>query len=208
MPELHLWDLDPPPERVAELRAHLGTEERVRADRFLVSAVGRRFTVARGSLRELLGGRLGIPPEAVEFAYGPQGKPWLPGRPDLHFNLSHSGERALVGLADRDIGVDIEEIRPDVEFRRLAERFFSEPERRELQKVPDEDLPLAFFRLWTRKEAYLKACGTGMAMPLADFAVPLGPLPDLTPMLWAKRPGSWRIRDVDCGPGYVGALCV
>lgn len=201
-------DLDPPAERVEALRAHLDQEEAARADRFLVPRIGRRFTVARGTLREILGEALQVPPAQVEFAYGEHGKPAVPG---LWFNLSHSGDRALVALADREVGVDLEELRTNVEFRRLAIRFFSPLEREALEAVPDEGLPLAFFRLWTRKEAYLKACGKGLALPLASFAVPMGPLAAPAPMLWAEDPaevGRWRVRDVDVGAGYVGAVCL
>lgn len=201
-------DLDPSEERLALLRAHLDDEELARAARFLVPRVGRRFTAARGTLREILGDALGVRPAQVRFTYGEHGKPSVPG---LWFNLSHSGDRALVGLADRDLGVDLEEVRPNVEFRRLAVRFFSAPEREALEAVPDAELPRAFFRLWTRKEAYLKACGKGLALPLASFAVPMGPLPSLTPMLWAEDPAEvdrWLVRDVDVGEGYVGALCL
>lgn len=203
---LRTWciDLDPPAGRVEELRAWLDPEERARAARFLVPQVGRRFTVARGTLREILGAELGVSPGSVEFAYGEHGKPSVEG---LHFNLSHSGDRALVGVADRPVGVDLEELRPGVQFRRLAERFFSALER---EALPDEGLATAFFRLWTRKEAYLKACGKGLALPLASFAVPQEPLPAWARMRWAEDPAEvdrWLLRDVDVGPGYVGAVC-
>lgn len=204
---LRTWcvDLDPPGERVQVLRGWLDLAELDRAARFLVPRVGRRFTVARGTLREILGAELGIPPASVRFAYGEHGKPSVEG---LHFNLSHSGDRALVGVADRPVGVDLEELRPDVQFRRLAERFFSALER---EAMPDQGLALAFFRLWTRKEAYLKACGKGLALPLASFAVPQGPLPGWAPMLWAEDPAEvdrWLLRDVPVGEGYVGAVCL
>lgn len=214
MLDVCLWlvDLDPAGHRLEFLRTLLDPEERARADRFVPPAVRRRFTVARGALREILGSLLGVAPAEVRFAYGDRGKPELPGV-SLRFNLSHSEERALVGVVEgRAIGVDLEHLRAGEDFRGLAERFFSEPERQELRRVPEPSFRREFLRIWTRKEAYLKARGTGLAMPLGDFAVPLGDLPGPAAMTWARghaeEAQAWRLQEVDCGQGYVGALCL
>ena len=212
---VRLWlvDLDPPEERQALLWEHLDAEERERARRFIPPAVRRRFLCARGSLREILGHLLQAPPRSVRFAYGDQGKPELAGARDLRFNLSHSEGRALVGVVPgRELGVDLESLRGGTDFRGLTERFFSAPEREELRQVPDPEFPREFLRLWTRKEAYLKARGTGLALPLDAFAVALGDLPEPVGMTWTRgheeEAAAWRMVEVDCGAGYVGALCV
>lgn len=211
---IQLWriDLNPPEPRQTELERWLCPEERARADRFIPPEIRRRFTCARGSLREVLAWSLGCRPHDLHFAYGEQGKPVLADQPELRFNLSHSGERALVGVSwQRELGVDLEHLRAGVDFRGLTARFFSEPERRALSEVPEPLFPREFLRVWTRKEAYLKARGTGLALPLADFAVPLGELPSPRELTWTRdRPeeaARWPIQEVPCEEGYVGALC-
>ncbi len=214
MEPIGLWlvDLNPPEKRLVELERWLCPEERARADRFIPAEVRRRFICARGSLREILAWLLGCPPRALGFAYGEQGKPVLADRPNLRFNLSHSGERALVGVSwQRELGVDLEHLRAGVDFRGLTARFFSEPERCALMETAEPLFPREFLRVWTRKEAYLKARGTGLALPLADFAVPLGGLPSPRELTWTRvRPeeaARWPVQEVPCEEGYVGALC-
>lgn len=214
MEAIGLWlvDLDPPEARRAELGLRLSPEERARADRFIPPTVRRRFECARGSLREILAHLLDCAPSAIRFAYGEWGKPTLAEWPELRFNLSHSGERALIGASwKREVGVDLEQLRKGADFRGLAERFFSEPERQALLEVPDPLFPREFLRVWTRKEAYLKARGTGLALPLGDFAVPLGPLSNPRPLTWTRdRPeeaSSWPVQELPCGEEYVGAMC-
>jgi 4'-phosphopantetheinyl transferase len=159
----------------ARLWALLSADERACAERFRFDRDRHAFVAARGRLRELLGRSLDVAPEQVAFDYRPRGKPVLAGKlgdGGLHFNLSHSGARAVVALAHGcEVGVDIEEVRALPDAARLAERFFSAAEIRALQALAPADRIPGFFRCWTRKEAYLKALGDGLARPLDGFAV-------------------------------------
>jgi 4'-phosphopantetheinyl transferase len=188
-------------------RPLLSADERARADRFRFAPDRTRFTVARGVLRGLLGARLGVAPAAVGFAYGAHGKPAIASPPTgawLRFNVSHSGDVALVALArDRDVGVDVERIRPDVRSDDLARRFFSPRENAVLAALPDEARRLAFFRIWTAKEAFVKATGEGVARGLAGFDVvdAAG-----APQLRLDEPAQWSLRDLSVAPGYAAAV--
>src|SRR5262249_3939596 len=135
----------------------------------------RRFTVARSHLRAILARYLNEVPAAIEFSYGPRGKPSLAGRFEsnsLRFNLSHSGERALLAVSrDVQLGADIEENRPIDDHSKIAERFFSAGEKAVMRALrPDESLE-GFYRCWTCKEAYVKATGDGLARPTESFDV-------------------------------------
>jgi 4'-phosphopantetheinyl transferase len=146
--------------------------------RFRFDRDRRRFIVARAVLRCILADYLRVPPAAVRFSYGKRGKPALPEpwADRFHFNLSHSGELALIGVTGEGrIGVDIEEFRPVAEEDRIAERFFSPREHATLVSLPKEQQQAAFFNCWTRKEAYIKALGDGLSCPLDRFDVTLGP---------------------------------
>ncbi|HUP42520.1 MAG TPA: 4'-phosphopantetheinyl transferase, partial [Thermoanaerobaculia bacterium] len=132
--ELQLWlaDLDRPPVPLDRLAATLDPAERERAARFHFEVHRRRFTAGRGLLRRLLGELLGVAPEALVFAYGEKGKPRLvAGAAELRFNLSHSANGALLAVArGRELGVDLEAIRPMDDAEALVERFFHPAERR------------------------------------------------------------------------------
>ena len=215
MPGVQLWRLALV--AVAEdLRACaevLSAEERQKAERYRVERPRSNFILSRGTLRFLLGERIGIKPQALRFRYAEYGKPLLdePGI-DLHFNVSHTEGVALIGIADcREIGVDVERILPSTEARKLSERFFSVREREFLQELSGEELQTAFFRCWTRKEAYIKARGEGLSLPLDQFDVSVAP--GETQALLATRPDNseaarWMVRDISLGPEYAGALAL
>jgi 4'-phosphopantetheinyl transferase len=132
--------------------------------------------VGRALLRTLLGRYFQRQPHLLRFQYGLHGKPTVEDGGDLHFNLSHSGEKALLGVTrDGEIGVDLEEVRPRDHLEELARRFFAPEEVAELARVAPADRQLAFFLCWTRKEAFLKAGGEGLARPLDQFTVSLKP---------------------------------
>ena len=197
--EAHVWRtrLEQPQERVDEFLRTLDDDERARASRFHFEKHRRNFVVGRGVLRLLLGRYLGTRPEDVRFEYGAQGKPLLGGEhraESLRFNASHSGEMALYAfMRDCEIGVDVEIIKGDFATEEIAERFFSAPEIAALRALPVIEKPAAFFRCWTRKEAYIKAIGSGLSHPLDQF--------DVT----AEIPG-WSILDLDVEGGYAAAL--
>lgn len=166
--------LDPGAARLHALSELLATDERARAERFVFELHRRRFSAARGLLREVLGALLGVAPASLRFQYGPHGKPRLAGS-WLSFNVSHSGERALVAIArERELGVDIEAVRGDVEHEAIARRFFAPGEQRALASLPEHARARAFFEVWTRKEAYVKLLGGGLAEGLQGFEVGLG----------------------------------
>lgn len=195
--------------------AMLSKDENERASRFRFDRDRDRFIVCRAILRTLLGFYLGIPPGELKFQYSSHGKPSL--RNDfasggLCFNLSHSGTMALFAFArDRKIGVDVEQIRQDFESEVLAERFFSSSERQALSQIPASGRHDAFFHCWTRKEAFMKAKGEGLLLPLHQFDVSL--TPNQPAEILATRPDCaerdrWKLHRLDVGEGYAGALAV
>lgn len=177
--EVHLWSisLQAPPEKLDQLQTRLDAEEAERARRFLFDQHRRRFIAGRAALRAILGLYLSCPPDRIEFGYEGLGKPYLSGatpRAPLHFNLSNSGEMAVVAItAERPLGVDIEFTPRRCDFAALAKRYFSREEQQELFDLPADLHRSAFFRCWTRKEAMLKATGTGLTFPLDRFVVSL-----------------------------------
>lgn len=179
--EIHLWHawLDQPVERVEQLAQTLSADEAARAARFHFERDRRRFIVARGWLRTILGQYLNTAPTDIQFCYGPHGKPCLAGQSlsnHLQFNLAHSDEIVLYALAQNHaIGVDIEHIRPVPDLDQIATRYFSTRERAALRMLPPEQQQEGFFNGWTRKEAYLKALGDGLTRPLDGFDVSLTP---------------------------------
>lgn len=155
---------------VAALAATLSDEEQAHARRFRFALHRRRFVVRRARLRMWAGTRLGLPPRAVEITTDVHGKPAVTGL-DGHFNASHSGELMLIAAADVPLGCDIERIDPGIDWQPLAERLFAAEERAALAALPGEAGRTAFFRVWARKEAFVKAIGEGLAYPLDAFAV-------------------------------------
>ncbi len=169
--DLHQFSLDVDADVGAVLERHLTLDERDRAGRFVVPEDGANFVVGRGRMREVLADYVEQPAADLRFAYAKHGKPRLVmDGPAPFFNLSHSGNRAVLAVSRSvDVGVDIERIRP-VE-RGLARRFFSAAEVAALEALPSDQWLDGFFRCWTRKEAVLKALGVGFSMNLASFDV-------------------------------------
>jgi 4'-phosphopantetheinyl transferase len=215
--EIHVWsiDLNPPPDRVDRLSRLLADDEQARAARFRFDRHRRQYAVGRGALRTLLACYLGIRPELVQFTYGPRGKPFLAeplAAGGLQFNLSNSDEMALVGLVQGvEIGMDIEYLKPMPDCEQISERFFSQSEREVLRSLPREVKEEGFFNCWTRKEAYLKAVGEGLAAPLDSFDVTLAP-GDPPRMLTlegdAARAARWHFRHFRPAEKYIGALAI
>jgi len=213
--DVHVWyvDLAVAAGAVRRLVACLSEDERARASRFKFDRDARRFMVARSALRTLLGGYLGLTPGAVTFTYQAHGKPALDGvHAALGFNLSHSGDVAVIAAGwDRAVGVDLELRRPLPDLAALAARSFALRERAVLDALPETERPAAFFRCWTRKEAFIKATGLGLAQPLDGFAVSLAPdeparFLDIEgdPVALAR----WTLHDLQPPDGYAGALVV
>jgi len=149
-------------------------------------------------------------PEAVRFAYGEYGKPALSDEHVLRFNLSHSNEVALLAVAlDAELGVDVEHIRADFASEDIARRYFSRTEVDAFNALPPDERVAAFFRCWTRKEAYIKAIGKGLSQALDEFDVTLAP--GIAPALLRAKDDDtsrWLLVDLNAGAGYASALAV
>jgi 4'-phosphopantetheinyl transferase len=176
--EIHLWlvSLDRPPAPLPTLQSTLSSDERERASRYHFDRDRRRYATSRGVLRAILASYLELDPDALTFQYSPHGKPSLAADAELRFNLSRSGEQLLVGVnLNREIGVDVECLRPMSDLDAIARRFFAPTEAAKLAALPDAVRTRAFFECWTRKEAFIKAVGEGLSMPLDSFEVAFGP---------------------------------
>jgi 4'-phosphopantetheinyl transferase len=205
--------LDIAPEPIAELAKLLSNAERQRASRFAFDHDRRRYTVARAQLRQLLAARLGVLPESVELTYGAYGKPALARRfADLKlcFNISHSEDIAVYAFAfDREVGIDVEAIRPLSDADAIASRFFSRRENITYCALNPCDRPLAFFNCWTRKEAFIKALGDGLYRPLDRFDVSLTPGEPARILCVENTPGAdcgWRMDSFSPTSGFVAAI--
>ncbi len=198
--QVHIWQaaLDVSPERLASYQVALAPSERERAERFRFLQDRHRFTVGRGILRSLLGGYLGLAPGAVPLTHTPRGKPYLAGGVPLAFNLSHSQGVAIYAFAwEVDLGVDLEILRPVPEAARLAARFFSAAEAEAIAALPEAERSRGFFRVWTRKEAYLKATGEGIP-GLGAIEVSVAAPPEIL-AIGGDRPVGWSLCDLDLG---------
>ena len=202
--------LDASPAILAQARALLSREELTRADRFVAPRHRRRFAMARAQLRRVVGHVTGTPAGDVRFTYAGQGKPLLDGGPS--FNLSHSREGVMIAVArEGRLGVDIEHNRQLRDLEGLAARYFAPDETARLRVVARPDRPPTFFRIWTRKEAFLKALGGGLAIPLKSFSVDPGPATQQC-LLRVEGLGEdlaeWHVRGVDCAPGFTAAIAM
>jgi 4'-phosphopantetheinyl transferase len=217
--EVHVWrlSLDIGEIPLPKIGEWLSAEERQRADRFLREVHRSRFIVGRGMMRAVLGRYCDLPPERLQLQYGANGKPELApihgarrGGGALHFNLAHSGEVGMLAVTRcGPVGVDIEQVRNDLQFQQLVARFFSEREAAEFSKLSPEQQPAAFFNLWTRKEALLKAMGEGIGHSLNLVEVSFLPgeparVRSLPAGLWASC--EWSLRDLAISPACAGAL--
>ncbi len=215
--EIHVWraSLDQPAAYVGQLRQTLSPDERSRAERFQFERDRRRFIVGRGVLRAILGYYLSLDPGRLQFRYGPRGKPCLSeelGGDTLQFNLAHSHELALYAFtAGREIGIDLEYIRPIPDIEQIAARFFSASENATWRILPANQKQEAFFNCWTRKEAYLKATGNGLAQPLDQFDVSLAPGEPVRLLRVrgaSEEVSRWSLAALTPAPGYVAAVAI
>jgi 4'-phosphopantetheinyl transferase len=207
---LDIWyvDLDVSANARSYFTQCLSDDELVRAERFRFGLQRARYIVARAALRFVLANRLGCSPGAVRFSYGRNGKPMLEsGQGHIEFNLAHSGGDAVIAVAGGvAIGVDIELLRPIADLDSLAHLVFSDAELCELELAPD---PVsAFLNGWTRKEAYVKALGLGLAAPLREITVSLsGRAALLSTGLRDQSVSNWRLLNVP-HPRAVGTLAL
>jgi 4'-phosphopantetheinyl transferase len=220
--EVHLWriDIDVIGADESQWQQVLSSDELTRASSFHFSRDRQRFVATRAWLRTILAGYLRTDPRkndsrGLTFSYSKKEKPSLGpafATSDVTFNVSHSGGIALLAFArGREIGVDVEQVRSNSDLEGISRRFFSTREQSQLAALSGEEKVEGFFRCWTRKEAYIKATGDGLSLPLHQFDVSIRP--GESNALLATRPddleaGRWLLREVPAGPGYIAALCV
>jgi 4'-phosphopantetheinyl transferase len=210
--EVQIWSvrLNGNAAALARYHSYLSSAEQSRVDQFKFEHLKRSHTFSRGVLRLLLAFYLDLLPGSIEFAYGPKGKPAVRRTTPLRFNVSHSGDVAVYAFTlDCDLGVDVEKLRALADLESISARFFCAAEASELLSLPPDNRPVAFFRCWTRKEAYIKAIGDGLSMPLDRFQVTL--LPEDSARFVhighdEKTAQNWALHHLDFGPPYVGAL--
>jgi 4'-phosphopantetheinyl transferase len=212
--EVHLWQASLEGRAADIFESFLSDDELTRANRFHFIRDRNHFVVARGLLRNLLAAYLGVNCAELRFSYGAQGKPFLllDGQAQINFNVSHSdGRAAFVFTRGRDLGVDLEYVKDDFDDELIANRFFSRAEVLALRTVPADLRKQAFFNCWTRKEAYIKARGEGLSMPLDQFDVSLGPdepVALLNNYREEREVSRWSMQAIPAPEGYVGALVV
>ena len=215
--EAHVWraSLALGAEELRRLHALLSDDERVRAARFRYDVHRERFIAGRGTQRLLLARYLGVDPAAIRYRFAAHGKPALDGpeaASGLRFNVSNAEDGLLVALVlDREVGVDLEPVHRVVDRDAVARRFFSVPENQVYDTIPEAQRDAAFFTCWTRKEAYIKAVGDGLTMPLDCFDVTLRPGEPARLLATRGDPSQaarWTLRELDPGPGWLGALVV
>ncbi len=223
--QVHLWRvaLDQSLERFKGITASLSPDELAQASKFAFEIHRRRYLISHSFLRSVLASYLGCPLQAIQYSLGLHGKPALTadsnkaGNPpgnltDLHFNMAHSHELAILGVAlGGEIGVDVEHHRRSVNYEKLAAYSFSPRESAVLLALPKEQREIAFYNAWTRKEAYLKALGDGLARPLDSFDVSLAPgeAPRLLHVDQSPdEPGRWSFCSFIPQPNYTAAVAI
>lgn len=213
--QIHIWhsSLERSASEMQVLAQFLSTDEQARAERYCFEKARHQFVVSRGLLRYILGRYLDIQPARLQFCYGNRGKPTLASGFDgntIKFNLSHSQGMVLYALTyNSPIGIDLEYISPFPDVEQIIERFFSFKERSVFRTLPPSLKDIAFFYGWTRKEAYLKAVGQGLAQPLHQIEVSLTPGEPACLISISDDPeeaARWSIYSFQPGPDYAAAI--
>ena len=208
--EVHVWTLplDPFP-GIESAELLLDQEEQTRLARLKHPSVARRFTMAHAGLRLLLSHYSRLPCAMVRYCQGEHGKPELTPSSPIHFNLSHSSGLALIAVSLQPVGVDLEYVDGNIPFESMAAHYFSSNESRVLGALPESQRLQSFYACWTRKEAYLKASGSGFSLPCSSFDVSLAPGDQpalLQHTLYKEEPLRWRIYDLNLPSGFQGAV--
>jgi len=203
---LTVLDLRAPPVPPQMLSAFLSDDERKRAARFHFPHLQENFRNGRGMLRNVLSAACSVPAAQLRFTYSDKGKPSLPDFPHLEFNVSHSGDLWACAVSESSVlGLDIERIRPMPDCDAIALRFFAPSEREALNTFAEEDKAAAFFRCWTRKEAYIKALGDGLSRDLSSFTVSCAD-EEFSTVRDLVTFESWHLQSFAPAPGYAGAV--
>lgn len=209
--QIHLWTvcLDTAEEELSGSACPFSDHEVARAKSYKSERLQKRFLLGRLKLRQILSLYTGSPFEKLEFSRGSQGKPFLKNHTQIRFSHSQSGDTQMVAVASGlNVGIDLEKVRHD-DFDAVARRFFSSDENALLQTLTGVEKLETFFRIWTRKEAYVKALGAGLAYPLTAFTVS-GRVTDTDALIHDdycdRSPMSWRVTDISAPAGYFAAL--
>ena len=206
--EAHVWRVDLDWENRPDFLPALAQDEQARAARFAFEPDRRRWTLGRAALRLLLGRYLGADPQALTLATGPWGKPHLPRCP-LRFNVTHSGGHALLAFAWRqEVGVDLEQMQPDLPTEELAPQVLSDREHAWLRECAPEQRSAAFLTLWTAKEAYVKASGQGLSLPLRRLSLLPAAGSDAFEAFHLVSLFPISVRRIDAGPAHFAALAL
>ena len=214
---IHVWRFsldEDEQDELGRLRGLLSREEAIRAETFAFDVHRNRFVVGRARLRLILGAYARVDGASLELEGRPGSKPRLAGKPaetGLRFNFSRSDRLGVLAVAlGREVGVDIERIKPIERLDALVEHSLSRSERAAYEALPLARRLSAFYYAWTRKEAFIKATGQGLSLPLDRFDVPLGAGDPAAPRRVRDDSGvdsRWTLQDVECGPDYAGAVC-
>jgi 4'-phosphopantetheinyl transferase len=212
---IHVWraSLDPPLRHAERLMRALSDAEHIRAGQFCFERERKRFITGRGLLRIILGRYLATSPDHLQLRQSAAGKPALAAchaRQGIEFSVSHSRGLVLYAVTcNARVGIDMEYVRTIPNTGHIAERIFSLRENAVFRALPLEQRRAAFFWGWTRKEAYLKACGEGLSRPLNQIDVSLAPFEPARPLSIQgapQAPSGWSLRELAPAPGYVAAL--
>ena len=207
--EVQLWwaSLEISEPEIERLRTVLTPDELRRAERFRVAAAARRVVGARAALRMILGEAIGVEPANIEFLFGEHGKPRLPDG-GAFFNASDSGDYVVVALSSAEVGVDLEVARTLRRNNRLARRVCTDREIAMLERVPEEKRDALLLRLWTCKEAALKAVGIGLSGGArnVEAEIPLNGAPRLSRLL--DETDHWCLLFPELLPGLLCSVVV
>ena len=214
--EVHIWKIDfaSQLEQVSTLERLLSAPEAARAKAFRFAKDRMHFIIARAMLRTILANYLALNPYEISFHYNAYGKPQLSAehRSSLHFNLSHSRDIALYAVSMRHaVGIDVEYVDDSLEFDQLAQSVFAASEVSYLAALPQQDKSKAFFQGWTCKEAYIKAVGSGLAIPLDSFVVSLNihrPAKLIRVQEQSSEAAYWQLHRFQAAAGYIAALAI
>jgi 4'-phosphopantetheinyl transferase len=216
--EVHVWlvNLDLEIYSLSRFLRDLSLSERTRAKKLRFESDQRRFVLAKGMLRHLLGDYLGMPPHEIQFSAGPAGKPELSqghlgDTGFFHFNQSHSGHLAVFAFSrTHRVGVDIEEIRPYNELEQVAELLLNSKELAAFHNLTPEAKQEAFFGAWTCKEAFVKAIGKGLSLPLSSFEIS-GTANGLSRIVQSDQhppqPLGWHVKQLPISTQFAAAVC-
>jgi 4'-phosphopantetheinyl transferase len=212
--QVHLWKIDFSTHcrHEEDFVSLLSEDEKIRANKFKFNKDRLTYIIAKTILRKLIGSYTKLDPKEIQFNYNKQSKPFIDSEIDLKFNLSHSGQKIIIGFTlNYDIGVDVEYNKRQIEIAEISKRFFSVKESTILMQLSKEDQQAAFYNCWTRKEAFIKAKGGGLSIPLDQFEVTLalGDRPELKIIKWDQNDVvNWNLKAFNCDSDYTGAVIV